>query len=122
MDNSTTTQSLSDLILTIKRLQAAPAAARELTHAKLTVGGSSIDAGDSSSDVLGMLAELSGLGLSVSESNARDEHIRAVSADDVQRVAKQYFDLDHAIVVIVGDGARLKRVLPSLGLGTPEVR
>ena len=44
------------------------------------------------------------------------EKIRAVTAADVLRVAKQYIDLDHLAIVIVGDRASIEAPLKATGI------
>lgn len=43
------------------------------------------------------------------------DRIDAVTAADVQRVARRYFDTDHFGVVVVGDGAKLRDALKTVG-------
>jgi zinc protease len=43
-------------------------------------------------------------------------HIRAVTKGDVMRVAKQYIDLDHLAIVIVGDRASVEGPLKATGI------
>lgn len=44
------------------------------------------------------------------------QNIRAVSKEDVVRVAKQYIDLDHLAIVIVGDRATIESPLKATGI------
>ena len=43
-------------------------------------------------------------------------HIAAITKDDVLRVAKQYIDLDHLAIVIVGDRATIEAPLKATGI------
>src|SRR2546422_8500102 len=43
-------------------------------------------------------------------------HISAITKDDVLRVAKQYIDLDHLAIVIVGDRATIEGPLRTTGI------
>ena len=43
-------------------------------------------------------------------------HISAITKDDVLRVAKQYIDLDHLAIVIVGDRATIEAPLRTTGI------
>ncbi len=43
-------------------------------------------------------------------------HIAAITKDDVLRVAKQYLDLDHLAIVIVGDRATIEGPLKATGI------
>jgi predicted Zn-dependent peptidase len=49
-------------------------------------------------------------------------HIESVSQADVQRVARQYIDPDHLVVVIVGDRASIEPQLQALHLAPISVR
>jgi len=44
------------------------------------------------------------------------KHVAAVTKDDVVRVAKQYIDLDHLAIVIVGDRASIEAPLKATGI------
>jgi predicted Zn-dependent peptidase len=44
------------------------------------------------------------------------EHVSAITKDDVVRVAKQYIDLDHLAIVIVGDRATIEALLKATNI------
>ena len=44
------------------------------------------------------------------------EHIRAVTAADVQRVAQRYIDVDHLAIIIVGDREKIEQPLRATGI------
>lgn len=48
--------------------------------------------------------------------------VRAVTADDLARVARQYIDPDRMVVVVVGDWSVVGDEVQALGLGPVEVR
>ncbi len=50
------------------------------------------------------------------------ERIGAVTAEDVQRVARDHLRIDRLAIVVVGDAERIAPELESLGAGTVEVR
>jgi zinc protease len=50
------------------------------------------------------------------------DRVRAVTAADVQRVARQYIDPDHFAIVIVGDRAQIEAGLRALNEGTVVYR
>ena len=50
------------------------------------------------------------------------DHINAVTAADVQRVAKQHIDPDHFAIVVVGDRAKIEPGLKALNEGPISVR
>ena len=45
------------------------------------------------------------------------DHVEAVTAEDVARVAKKYLDPDHLTIVVVGDAAKIEEGLKSLPFG-----
>ena len=50
------------------------------------------------------------------------DHINAVTVADVQRVARQYIDLDHLAVVVVGDRAQIEAGIRALNEGPIAIR
>jgi zinc protease len=50
------------------------------------------------------------------------ERFRAVTAEDVKRVAQEYIHPDHLIIVAAGDRAKIEPQLKDAGLGAVEVR
>lgn len=73
---------------------------------------------ESTSQVAGQMAGLATFGLTLEEMPRYAARIRAVTAADVQRVARQYLTPDRAHVVVVGDLAKVKGPIEQLGLGT----
>ncbi len=49
-------------------------------------------------------------------------NVRAVTAADVQRVARKYLTPDQATVVVVGDLAKIRAAIEALKLGPIETR
>ncbi len=76
---------------------------------------------ESTSQVAGQLAQLATFGLTLDELPRLAASVRAVTAADVQRVARQYLTPDRAHVVVVGDLAKVKTPIEQLGLGTATV-
>ena len=73
---------------------------------------------ESTSQVAGQMAQLATFGLTLDELPRLARACRAVTAADVQRVARQYLTPDRAHVVVVGDLAKVKEPIEKLGLGT----
>jgi predicted Zn-dependent peptidase len=48
--------------------------------------------------------------------------VRAVTSDDVVRVASQYLDADRLVTLVVGDHDQVGESLAALGLGEPVIR
>ena len=76
---------------------------------------------ESTSQVAGQMAQLATFGLTLDELPRLAARVRAVTAADVQRVARQYLTPDRAHVVVVGDLAKVKTPIEQLGLGTATV-
>jgi len=55
------------------------------------------------------------LGLAADDLETFRARVEAVTADDVQRVARRYLAPERAAIVVVGDAAKLKRALAALG-------
>ena len=72
---------------------------------------------ESTSQVAGQLASLATFGLTLEELPRLAARVRAVTAADVQRVARQYLTPDRAHVVVVGDLSKVKEPIEKLGLG-----
>jgi zinc protease len=67
------------------------------------------------------MAQLATFGLTLEELERVAARVRAVTAADVQRVARQYLTPDKAHVVVVGDLAKVRAPIEALGLGTITV-
>jgi zinc protease len=76
---------------------------------------------ESTSQVAGQMAQLATFGLALDELPRLSARVRAVTAADVQRVARQYLTPDKAHVVVVGDLAKVKGPIEQLQLGTTTV-
>ena len=72
---------------------------------------------ESTSQVASQMASLATYGLTLDELPKLAARVRAVTAADVQRVARQYLTPDRAHVVVVGDLAKVKDPIEKLGLG-----
>ena len=64
----------------------------------------------------GVIAEMWTDGLPADYYQQYASKIAAVTKDDVVRVAKQYIDLDHLTIVIVGDRATIEAPLKATGI------
>lgn len=73
---------------------------------------------ESTSQVAGQMASLATFGLTLDELPRLAARVRAVTAADIQRVARQYLTPDKAHIVVVGDLSKVKEPVERLGLGT----
>lgn len=88
--------------LEIERMRAEPVSAEELSEAKQYLTGSFPMRFDSNGEIAGMLAQIEFFGLGSDYLDTYVERIDAVSAADVQRVARAYLHPDDLILVVVG--------------------
>jgi predicted Zn-dependent peptidase len=72
--------------------------------------------------VAAQLADLKVYGLSMDFYNNYVPRVMAVTAADVQRVAREYLQPDRAAVVVVGDVSQIESSLRALPLGPVEIR
>lgn len=72
---------------------------------------------ETTADILRIVSEQELHGLGDRYYDEYVERVRAVSADDVLRVAQQHFDPERATIVVAGDHASIAAPLESLGVG-----
>jgi predicted Zn-dependent peptidase len=77
---------------------------------------------ETTSQVSGQIEEMLTFGLSPTWLTAFVSQVTRVSAADVQRVARQYFDPARIHVVVVGDLEKIRPGIEALGLGPVTVR
>ena len=77
---------------------------------------------ETSADVAGHVAELESYGLGDDWFDAYVRRIRAVTSEDVQRVARSYVTPGAAVIVIAGDRAAIEGPLRALGVGPVSER
>jgi zinc protease len=76
---------------------------------------------ETNGQIAGQLAELSAFGLPLSSVTSYIAKVNAVTAADVQRVAKKYLPSDRATIVVVGDLAKIRAGIEALNLGAVTV-
>jgi len=111
-----------EILAEIKRMQDALVTAEELADAKTNLIRRLPASFETVSDVAGSIAYLAIYGLPLDEFSKRAEAYRAVSSEDVQRVAKTYLRPERLRIVIVGDAAVVEKDLEKLKFGKVEVR
>ena len=77
---------------------------------------------ESVEQIAGHLAADASLGLPPDWEAKAIQLLEAASKDDLDRLAKQYFSPDDAILVVVGPRARVQPQLDKLGLPAPQIR
>jgi len=116
-----TDSSLVEIFRELRRIQDAPVDATELARGKayvaLTVPGDFETIGQ----IVSEIATLDTFGLPLSSVSQFITRVNAVTAADVQRVAKKYLPADRATVVVVGDLAKVRAGIDALQLGPSTV-
>lgn len=116
-----TDSSLVEIFKELRGLRDAAVTDDELNRAKSYVELGIPGSLESTSQVAGQMAQLATFGLTLDELPRLAARVRAVTAADVQRVARQYLTPDRAHIVVVGDLSKVKTPIEQLGLGTATV-
>jgi zinc protease len=106
----------------IDRIRSEPVTDEELADAKTNILRALPAEFESTSDVVGALANLVAHGLPLDEYATRSARVSAVTKDDVRRVAQKTLAPEAARLVVVGDASVVKEQLASLGIGDVELR
>ena len=116
-----TDSSLVEIFRELHRMQDAPVDATELARGKayvaLTIPGDFETIGQ----IVSELVTLDTFGLPLSSVSQFIMRVNAVTAADVQRVAKKYLPADRATIVVVGDLAKVRAGIDALKLGPSTV-
>jgi zinc protease len=110
-----TDSALNELLAQVRRMRTEAVGAPELQAAKSYLVGSYPLRYETPGQIADRLARIRLLGVPVTELTQYRERVSAVTAADIQRVARQYLQPDRMTIVVVGDAAK---VLPRLrGIG-----
>ena len=105
-------------IRSIREMAVDPAElARAQAYLKLALPGNL----ESTSQIAGQITGLSAYNLPITWLQEYARNIDAVTADDVQRVAQRYIPAENALIVIVGDMAKVRAKIEALKLGTSSL-
>jgi predicted Zn-dependent peptidase len=94
----------------------------ELARAKSYIALGLADAFETTGQVLGRVDDLQTFGLPLDYYDSYAAGIMAVTADDVQRVAKQYVTPDRISVVVVGDVQKIRAGIEALDIGPVSLK
>lgn len=100
-----TAASIVEMLKEIRRMQQEPVPAKELERVKLAI---TMDLVRSQQKVQGMAGQAGNIevyGLSNETLTNADEKIRAVTIEDIRRIARKYLSADNLQIVIAGDAA-----------------
>jgi zinc protease len=102
-----TDSALAEMMRQVRRMRDEPVPAAELASVKSFMVGSYPLRFETPDQIASRLATDRLLGLPADAMRTYREHIAAVTAADVQRVAQKYLQPDHMAVVVVGDAGRV---------------
>jgi len=108
-----TDAALSDLLAELRRMSAEPVPAAELERAKRSLVATFAVSLEQSSQVLNLWVSAKRYDFSDDYWDTFPEKVQAVTAEEMQQVAKRYFDPFQ--IVVVGDGTRVAPILSRLG-------
>lgn len=117
-----TDSSLAEFFAEINAIRDAPVSPAELERAKAYLALGLAGDFETTSQMAGKLAELLTFGLPVTYYDDYVQRVMAVTAEDVQRVAREQLRPDKVAVVVVGDLARIRDGVEALTLGPSSVR
>jgi predicted Zn-dependent peptidase len=106
----------------LRRIRDEPVSADELERARNYVALGLPRRFETVGGVAAQLAELEVYGQGLDFYNSYIPRVMAVSAADLQRVAREYLHPDNAVVVVVGDASQVEAALRALPIGEVEVR
>lgn len=116
-----TDSSLVEFFRELRQLRDSVVPDEELERAKSYVELGLPGSLESTTQVAATVTRLATFGLPLTELVTFADKVRAVTADDVQRVARKYLTPDQASVVVVGDLAAIRAGVESLRLGEVSV-
>jgi zinc protease len=106
---------LQELMAEVKRIGNEPVPEQELKNAKRALIGGFALSLDSPQTLISNLATQKIYNLPPDYWDTYPQRVEAITAADVQRVAKQYYDAGKLQIVAVGDGTAVKKVLEKYG-------
>jgi zinc protease len=116
-----TDSSLVEIFKELRSMRDAPVDAKELERAKAYVALAVPGQFETNASIAGQITNLDSYGLALPSINDFVAKVNAVTAADVQRVAKQYIPAGTATLVIVGDLAKVRAGIEALKLGSVTV-
>ncbi len=109
-----TDSAVAEILTQLRRLREEPVSEEELEATKGFLAGSFPLRLETAGQIGSQIATTRLLGLPIEHLTEYRERIRAVTADDVQRVARQYILPDRAAIVVVGDATKIREALEPL--------
>lgn len=116
-----TDSSVIEIFRELRAIRDTPVDAVELARGKSYVALGIPGDFETNGQIAGQLAELDTFGLPLTSVSDFITKVNAVTAADVQRVARKYLPADRATIVIVGDLAKIRAGIEALKLGPISV-
>jgi len=113
-----TDSSLIEFLRELRRIRDEPVPAAELAKAKAYLTLGLPGEFETTAGAAARLRELLAYSLPLDYYDRYVDHIAAVTAEDVQRVARQYIDPEHFDIVVVGDKGQIEAGLSALHEGS----
>jgi predicted Zn-dependent peptidase len=110
-----------EILSEMKRIQAELVSAEELDDARSNLILQLPARFETATETASTLAYLATYGLPLDEIATRPARLKAITREDVKRVAEAYLKADVARIVIVGDAKVVKAQLDALGIGSVEL-
>jgi predicted Zn-dependent peptidase len=110
-----TADAARELVAQVERIRSEPVTADELADAKENAKLALPSRFEGVDEITGALQDLVVYGLPLDEYEVRAARIDAVTAADVQRVARRWLHPESLRIVVTGDRARVEKDLASMG-------
>ena len=110
-----TGEALREMLKEFADIRNTPVPADELENAKRALVASFALSTENQATALSNATQIKEYGFPADYWDTYPEKIAAVTAADVQRVAQKYVPLDDLVIVAVGDGAKIRKVLAEFG-------
>lgn len=122
VQSAKTDSSLIEFMRELRRIRDEAVPQGELDKAKAYIARGFPGNFETTQGAAGWYRELLAYDLPLDYYGSYVDHIAAVTAADVQRVARQYVDLDHFVVVVVGDRSQVEAGIRALNEGPIAIR
>jgi len=99
----------------LKRLRDEKVPAVELENAKRAIVGGFALSLEQPQSLLGNIITQKIYDLPANYWETYPQKVQAITADDIQRIAQKYIDLDHLQIVAVGDASKTRAILAKFG-------
>lgn len=119
--NEVTQESVTEMLSELRRIRTGDIEARELEDTKNYMMGVFPATVQTAADIAGRLIDMELYALPEDYFDHYRENIAAVTRDDVARVALEYLDPDHVLIVVVGNASQIREPLGKLGLPVTEM-